>query len=44
MIWLAVELKYATTTTPIEFTKPTQHKPTTRVNIFHALNLHTCGA
>jgi hypothetical protein len=24
--------------------KPTQHKPATRVNIFHISNLHTCGA
>jgi hypothetical protein len=31
-------------TTPIRFIKPTQHKPPLKVNIFHTLNLHTCGA
>jgi hypothetical protein len=30
-------------TTPLEFINPTQHKPPTRVNIFHTLNLQVAA-
>jgi hypothetical protein len=34
-IYKAILCLQTTTTKPILFTKPTQHKPTTRVNIYH---------